>query len=138
MSKKTLIITVIAIVIIVLGATAAYISLRQEIEGMRLDSEVRKMLQQAKEDFPDAQSRARDAIRMSDVRQLVLQILSYASKYGSLPENLQDLTPALIPVIPKDPLTDLPYQYTISSDRASFTLCAKLEGGGQYCESETF
>jgi len=64
-----------------------------------------------------ARSKARDARRVSDVRQLQLALQMYYDANGSYPSALSGLTPTYISVVPKDPDGTTDYQYCVSSTK---------------------
>lgn len=69
-------------------------------------------------------------------------IVQYYAQKGSFPIELEDLVTAeILPSIPSDSLTGLPYQYTMLSDGKSFELCTPKGVVPEKCitpESESF
>jgi hypothetical protein len=78
-------------------------------------------------DLGKEQSKSRDTRRLADIKQLQLALELYFdypnSKY---PNSLFDLSPKIIPSIPKDPLTKIDYYYCKTSD-TNYHLGADLE-----------
>lgn len=62
-----------------------------------------------------ARSKARDARRVSDIRQLQLALQMYYDANGSYPAALTNLTPTYISTVPTDPDGTSNYQYCVSS-----------------------
>jgi prepilin-type N-terminal cleavage/methylation domain-containing protein len=59
-----------------------------------------------------ARRRARDARRISDLKQLQLSLQLYYDTNRAYPDSLAALAPAFIPTIPKDPISGADYMYT--------------------------
>src|SRR3989338_10601381 len=74
----------------------------------------------------DVMGRARDARRIADVKQLQLALELYFDANGGYPENLRELQPKFIPVVPTDPGTQGEYIYEKRSD-GSYYMAAMLE-----------
>src|SRR3989344_6677825 len=74
----------------------------------------------------DARGRSRDARRVADVKQLQLALELYFDANGGYPENLRELQPKFIPVIPRDPVTQIEYIYEKRAD-GSYYMAATLE-----------
>jgi len=64
-----------------------------------------------------ARAKARDARRVSDVRQLQLALQMYYDSAGSYPAALSGLAPTYIAAVPLDPDGTSAYQYCVSSAR---------------------
>lgn len=62
-----------------------------------------------------ARAKARDARRISDVRQLQLALQMYYDSAGSYPAALSSLATTYINAVPKDPDGTNNYQYCVSS-----------------------
>lgn len=80
--------------------------------------------------YAQAQLLARDARRKEDIRALRVAIeLYYQRNSNSHPASLDDLTPAYINTVPKDPSDGTtPYYYNKpATPPPNFVLCAKLE-----------
>jgi len=73
-----------------------------------------------------ARGKARDARRFADVKQLQLALELYFDANGGYPENLRELQPKFIPVIPRDPVTQIEYIYEKRAD-GSYYMAATLE-----------
>lgn len=82
-----------------------------------------------------ARDKARDATRKSDVSQLRTALVLYYDDYTRYPSTLDDVAGDYIYRIPTDPTTSLGYDYSVSSDGMSFTLCADLESYESYTDS---
>jgi len=62
-----------------------------------------------------ARAKARDARRISDIRQLQLALQMYYDASGSYPAALSKLTTTYIAAVPKDPNGTSDYRYCVSS-----------------------
>jgi len=62
-----------------------------------------------------ARAKARDARRISDVRQVQLALQMYYDSTGSYPAALSDLVPTYISAVPLDPDGASSYQYCVTS-----------------------
>ena len=73
---------------------------------------------------------SQDSIRRSDLRTIATGLTVYFAKEGEkYPDTLSELTDYLTVKIPKDPSTKKPYKYTVSGDKKSATVEAKLNDG---------
>jgi len=79
-----------------------------------------------------ARSKARDARRVSDIRQLQLALQMYYDAAGSYPATLAALAPTYISTEPKDPDNVASYQYCVSATKGYHlgTKAAGLENAG--------
>lgn len=62
-----------------------------------------------------ARAKARDARRLSDIRQLELALQMYYDANGSYPASLANLAPTYITAVPDDPDGSSDYQYCVSA-----------------------
>jgi prepilin-type N-terminal cleavage/methylation domain-containing protein len=80
-----------------------------------------------------ARKRARDARRISDIKQIQIALQNYYEGSGSFPGRVSYLAPTFLPNEPKDPLTGNSYDYTAllgyspNSTCLSYHLGTKLE-----------
>lgn len=74
-----------------------------------------------------ARSKARDARRVSDIRQVQLALQMYYDAIGSYPAALSTMVPTYISVAPVDPDGTSAYQYCVSSTKG-YHLGSKATG----------
>jgi len=79
-----------------------------------------------------ARSKARDARRVSDIRQLQLALQMYYDSVGSYPAALTSLAPTYVAAMPLDPDGTSAYQYCVGTSGTYHlaTRVAGLENGG--------
>jgi len=77
--------------------------------------------------FEKPQKRARDARRISDVKQLQLAAELYFDKNGAYPQDLSLMAPEFIRSIPVDSVRGTPPVYSASPDRKKYHMGTVLE-----------
>lgn len=79
-----------------------------------------------------ARSKARDARRVSDIRQTQLALQMYYDANGSYPAGLTNLAPTYIAAVPLDPDGASAYQYCVSATKGYHlgTKAGGLENAG--------
>lgn len=78
-----------------------------------------------------------DQIRKLDITNVKKGLSEYFKENKKYPENLEELSPDFLKVIPLDPITKEPYAYVPNEDFTSFTLSAKISDGSSFTvESE--
>lgn len=85
-----------------------------------------------------ARMKARDAVRISDVGQIVTVVEMYQAQNGVYPETLDELT-SVVAQIPTQPMSGEAYDYQKMPD-GSVQVCADMEAESEqytdpYCES---
>ena len=81
-----------------------------------------------------AREKARDARRVSDIRQIQVGLELYNADKGSYPSSLSEVSPMFLSVIPVDPKSKEAYTYQLQ-DGAEYRLCASFESKGSTCVS---
>ena len=74
--------------------------------------------------FSGSRERARDAVRISDLQQLSLNMALYRDANGTYPGDLSDLVPTFIPAVPSDPQNNA---YSYNSNGSRYVLKTVLE-----------
>ena len=69
----------------------------------------------------------RDKVRVAVSSQLNTAINNYHAAYLKFPESLAALVPNYIKFVPLDPKTNNPYDYIVSEDKSSYSLCILYE-----------
>ncbi|MFC1618070.1 hypothetical protein ACFL2B_02215 [Patescibacteria group bacterium] len=64
-----------------------------------------------------------------DIATIRQALTLYARANDIYPQNLEDLVPEFLETVPKNPLTDQPYEYTADLISADYTLIYKLSDG---------
>lgn len=84
-----------------------------------------------------ARLKARDARRISDIKQVQLALeLSYDAT-GTYPESLATLSPAYMAAIPKDPTDQTEFGYAPLSSGSSYILGVSLEADNGVLDTDT-
>ena len=98
-------------------------------ELKQLNEIIQKMLNSnIKYSLESAQSKARDARRISDLAQIRVALEMYYDSDGRYPQSLSSLvSKGIITLIPKDPKSSLDYGYYIDSSGNKYLLIATLE-----------
>lgn len=79
-------------------------------------------------------SKAHDAKRFDDIRQLQRGLGEYYVLNQKYPLELSELISAQILIsIPPDPDTSNPYSYTVNTNQSDYSLCATYSDMGQQC-----
>ncbi len=75
-----------------------------------------------------------DAQRFSNLQSIRASLEQYKSKSGRYPLGLSYLTPisSNIPLVIRDPATNIEYGYTVSSDGQSYVLSATMSNGSTF------
>lgn len=73
-----------------------------------------------------------DAQRKTDLEVLKRSLLNYKTANSLYPNDLNNLVPQYLPLVPIDPETKGNYTYQASLDQKSFRLSATLEDGNEY------
>lgn len=86
-----------------------------------------------------AREKARDARRISDVKQIITAVEMYQTQNGVYPETLEAIGDIYSGGLPIDPWSEEPYVYQRMPD-GSVQVCADMEGESEeysdpYCES---
>lgn len=76
-------------------------------------------------------SKARDARRDFDIRQIQILLTEYQDKNNVYPITLDQLGSISTELI--DPKTKLPYEYTPTEENKNYKLCANYENEGYKC-----
>ncbi|MFH1181239.1 MAG: hypothetical protein V1705_02425 [bacterium] len=74
-----------------------------------------------------AREKARDAMRESDLRSIQVSLDYYYFENNVYPASLEDLKLVFGGAAPKDPLTNLSYEYALQPDGRDYLICANFE-----------
>lgn len=89
------------------------------------------------EGFSNVFVKVRDTQRKSDLTKIVRALDSYMAVNKSYPTSLDNLVPDDLSAVPKDPKTDVVYEYAQKKNGQDYELCAEFEASGRQCVSST-
>lgn len=89
------------------------------------------------EGFSNVFVKVRDNQRKSDLSKITAALEAYMVVNNSYPTSLDNLVPDDLSAVPKDPKTDVAYEYTQKKNGQDYELCAEFESGGRKCVSAT-
>ncbi len=78
-------------------------------------------------DIPGTQAEARDASRVSDLKEIQVALELYYSDNGTYPATISDLQPQYINQLPTDPSSGTNYTYLSASPFHTYNLTAGME-----------
>ncbi len=85
----------------------------------------------------DAREKSRDAMRQINMSSARIGLEVYYDDNGTYPASLSELYPDYVRTPLADPVTGLPYQYTLGGD-GHYEICAEMETKETYCASSDF